>query len=233
MEKNNFNRNSKANSSGIYCPPSEFKTWEDAVHIEDSIQTNEFQIDLVHITEPKHIADLESVLTEDSINLSRLEYADIFHRCIPLAGVDYIARWKKKLDHFPDSLRIKLVQEHSSYFVSGNIPVHLARKDFNVLYSLISGLHKRIFLTLLALNRKYFSGYKHMTSTLEQLSIKPHGTHIYSNNFYLLPADELWRQTKELMIQTLDLIEKENMGIDTHMIRGRLNEVRKSFPNRP
>ena len=86
---------------------------------------------------------------------------DTLLNCIPLHDLNGdIERWKEKSSQFPSELSEKIIRENLSVFTNGNSSIHIERKDFTILYGLISGLRKRMFLVLLGLSKVYYPTYK-------------------------------------------------------------------------
>jgi hypothetical protein len=144
-----------------------------------------------------------------------------------------LGEWKRRAEEYPRALKKKVIEENIAFFSSGNANIHLHRGDLTILYGLISGLQKRIFNVLLALNEQYFPTYKRMHAALKRMAIKPKGIEEAIDMCYAKQPPAVWRITESLMRETLILVESHCAEVDTKKAHRQLRTKRKKQAEMP
>jgi hypothetical protein len=180
------------------------------------------------------LADLDAVLLRFDTNQNKLNFLDVVRNCIPLCDPDgVLEEWKRRAKGYPAELQKKIIEENIAFFSSGNANIHLHRGDLTILYGLISGLQKRIFNVLLALNKMYFPTYKRMHACLKEMPIKPNDIEDVIDTSYTMRPPDAWKATEKLMRETISLIEKYCPEIDLTRAHRGLNTQRKRQDKMP
>lgn len=198
---------------------------------DDEILINGLQVDLWHITVAEEEAVIEAVLKGYSTALSHLNALDTLRACIPLYGVSIVQPWKIRAQEFPDELARRLIQEYLPVLGIGQLYILAQRNNPTAFYAQLCQLHQAVFMVLLALNHSYFSTFKWMYQTLESMRVKPEaiGERLRStlNTSHELTVGE----TKQILEETLELIQVHHPEIDLALARRKLVYRRAEYSN--
>jgi len=200
---------------------------------EDSLLIKGFQVDIWHNEVQFEEKVLTNVLTNLSTNLGENNFLETVQNLIPLYDNGIIADWKVRSRDYPFELGKKFVKENISFFKDPYFEMHIARKSLPLLFSHISGLQKRVFLTLLGLNNVYFPGFKWMLKVCDQLAVKPpHLSERLSLAFQSAPF-EACQDILKLMAEVLDLVGSKFPDVDCDSSRKQLKTHRRKWDTGP
>ncbi|MBN2005880.1 MAG: nucleotidyltransferase domain-containing protein [Anaerolineae bacterium] len=205
---------------------AEFLYAYDGPSAEDQLLINGVQIDLWHVTVADEEAVIEAVLEGRNLDLGSLNALDTVRSCISLYGHDIVERWKDRAQAYPDELAERLVRDHIVSFRVADLFIQAARDNPTVFYGQLSQLHQELFLVLLALNRCYFPTFKWLYRALDAMPLKPEAIDLRLRRAFTLPYAEAIADTRQLLEETLALVELQFPHLDTTQIHRRLAYTR-------
>jgi hypothetical protein len=193
---------------------------------EDQLLINGFQVDMWHIAVDDEEAIIKAVLEGHNLDLGGLNAMDTIRSCIPLYGQETIKKWKEQVQAYPEGLVRKIIQDHISSFRVADLFILAARDNPTAFYRQLSYLHQEIFLVLLALNRRYFPTFKWLFRTLESMQVKPKNIDQRFRQAFKLPCSEAIADTRQLLEETLALVELQFPHLDTTLAHRQLGYTR-------
>jgi len=120
----------------------------------------------------------------------------------------------------------QIIREHMSSFRIAELFILAARENPTAFYGQLSFLHQEIFLVLLALNRSYFPTFKWLFRALEAMQVKPKNVDQRLRRAFTLPYAEAIADTRQVLEETLELVELQFPSLDTTLVRHRLGYTR-------
>jgi Domain of unknown function (DUF4037) len=198
----------------------------DGPSAEDQLLIRGVQVDLWHITIAHEEAVIQAVLEGHQADLSSLNAMDTARSCIPLYGHEIIEQWKKQAEAYPEELAQQIIRDHMSSFRIAELFILAARENPTAFYGQLSLLHQEIFLVLLALNRSYFPTYKWLFQALETMQVKPKNIEQRLRRAFATPYAEAIADTKQVLEETLELVERQFPRLDTTKARRQLGYTR-------
>ena len=198
----------------------------DGPSMEDQLLIHGVQVDLWHITVAHEEATIRAVLEGCQTDLGSLNAMDTARTCIPLYGHEIVEKWKKQAQAYPDALAEQIIREHLSSFKIADLSILAARDNPTAFYGRVSFLHEELFLVLLALNRRYFPTYKWLFRALEATPVKPKNMDLRLRRAFALPYAGAIANTKQLLEETVALVEQEFPDLDTTRVRLQLAYTR-------
>jgi hypothetical protein len=205
---------------------AEFLYGYDGPAREDQLLIHGVQVDLWHIPVLHQEEILRAVLHKHHFDLSTLNALDTIRSCIPLYGDEIVQDWKRQAQEYPDKLAEKIIQEHLASFSVGELFILAQRNNPTAFYAQLSFLQQEIFLVLLALNRMYFPTFKWLCRVLESMQVKPAAIDYRFRQAYKVPYTEAIADTKLLLEETVQLVERQFPQIDTALLYRRLEYMR-------
>lgn len=149
--------------------------------------------------------------------------------CIPVYGEELIQKWKRQIANYPDALATAMIAEHLNFFPIWAVEEHLAARDTTLFQHQIRLEAGQNLLGVLAgLNRLYYSTFqfKRMKQFIEQMDIAPENLYLRLESLYHQEPLTVASQLKELVAETVELVELHMPEIDT-------SKVRKSLKRQP
>lgn len=193
---------------------------------EDQLLIQNFQVDLWHLTLAKEEAVIQAVLQDFSTDLSDSNFMDTLRSCIPLHGEAILKDWKQRAQEYPADLAVRNITMNVSSFEMNRLAISALRDNPHMFYSDIVRLQQAVFMILLALNGEYFPTYKWIFRSLAVMPIKPQRVGQRFQQMFACLYDEAITDMRQIMRETLDLVEQYFPGIDTSAARRRLAYVR-------
>ncbi len=174
--------------------------------------------------------DMATVLQEiDIINSPQKALSGMLD-CIPLYGEELISQWKRKIANYPDALAIAMVKKHLDFFPIWALQEHLATRDTTLFQHQIRLTAGQNLLGVLAgLNRLYYSTFqfKRMRQFIEQMKIAPENLYMRLESLYHQEPLSAANQLKELVAETVELVELHLPEIETSKVRQQLNRQQR------
>jgi hypothetical protein len=146
--------------------------------------------------------------------------------CIPLHGEELISEWKSQIANYPSALAHKMVEKHLNFFPIWILQEHLAARDTTLFQHQIRLEAGQNLLGVLAgLNHLYYSTFqlKRMKQFTEQMNIAPDNLYMRLESIYHQEPLAAANQLKELIAETVDLVELHLPEIDTAKVKRSLN----------
>ncbi|MEA4908497.1 MAG: hypothetical protein VB089_12795 [Anaerolineaceae bacterium] len=194
---------------------------------EDNLLIDRFQLDLWHNTVKAEEKIIQNVVERFDTDLSSLNFLDTLQACIPLYGESLLQRWKNSASVYPPGLAVKLITQVLDSFDDLQLYLHALRENPTRFYQSLANVQEKIFLILLALNRRYYPTLKWMYPVLSSLAIKPGQVERRMRRaFQVLPVQAA-SETTPLLIETLDLVEYCFPQIECSALRRRLDAQRQ------
>jgi hypothetical protein len=198
----------------------------DGPSAEDQLLIDGLQVDLWHITVAHEEATIQAVLEGRQTDLGSLNAMDTARSCIPLYGHEIVDKWKKQAQAYPEALAQQVIRDHISSFRIAELFLLAARDNPSAFYEQLSFLHQELFLVLLALNRSYFPTYKWLYRALEAMRVEPRDIEQRLRRAFAVPYTEAIADTKQVLEETLTLVELQFPGLDTTQARRQLGYTR-------
>ncbi|WP_019507853.1 hypothetical protein [Pleurocapsa sp. PCC 7319] len=142
--------------------------------------------------------------------------------CIPLYGEMLIQEWKRQIANYPDALARAMVDKHLDFFPIWALQEHLATRDTTLFQHQIRlQVGQNILGVLAGLNRLYYSTFqfKRMKQFIEQMNIAPENLYMRLESLYHQEPLSVADQLKELVAETVELVELYMPDIDTSQVR--------------
>ena len=146
--------------------------------------------------------------------------------CIPVYGEELISQWKKQIADYPDELARAMVVQHLDFFPIWGRRKLLANRDTTLFQHQIRlEAGQNIIGVLSGLNRLYYSSFqfKRMKQFIEQMNIAPENLYVRLESIYHQEPLAVASQLKELVTETIELVELHMPEIDTSKVRQQLN----------
>ena len=198
--------------------------------MEDQLLINGFQVDLQHQVTAREEAVIEDVLQGLTTDLGDSNFLDTIRTCIPLYGQEIIQAWKQRALLYPEQLAIKIIREQISNLEWNHLPLSAHRENPSMFYADIVKIQQTLFLILLALNKEYFPTYKWMYRSFEDMKIKPDSIEGRFRRMFAQPYERAAAEARQVVSETLGLIERQFPSVDTATARRRLAYVRAAHP---
>ena len=203
----------------------------DGPSAEDQLLIHGVQVDLWHITVAHEEAIIQAVLEGRRTDPGSLNAMETARSCIPLYGHELIKKWKRQAQAYPDGLAQQVVREHIPSFKVADLFILAARDNPSAFCGQLSVLHQELFVVLLALNRRYFPTFKWLFRALETMPVKPENIDQRLRQAFTLPYAEAIADTRQLLEETLELVELQFPALDTTQVRRQLAYTRAEHSN--
>ena len=179
---------------------------------------NGVECQVVHATLANIEHDIEAVLSAAEVKTPLQKICSGLSDCLPLHGAPLIAKWKAQIADYPDVLAQAMVEQHLSFFPIWSSYEWLAPRDITpFLYQMLVESVFNILGTLAGLNRLYFSTFqlKRTGEFVAKMKIAPENLSVRLTHILRDPPEESVLLLKELVAETVALVEREMPDIDT------------------
>lgn len=152
--------------------------------------------------------------------------------CIPVYGEELISNWQRKIANYPDALAREMVEKHLDFFPIWAVREQLAARDTTLFqHQLRLTAGQNLLGVLAGLNRLYYSTFqfKRMKQFIEQMKIAPENLYMRLESLYHKEPLAAASQLRELIAETVELIELHLPEIDTSKVRQQLNRQQRSW----
>ncbi|MEM8808488.1 MAG: hypothetical protein AAGF01_20925 [Cyanobacteria bacterium P01_G01_bin.38] len=146
--------------------------------------------------------------------------------CIPVHGKALISKWKRQIANYPDRLAHAMVEKYLIFFPLWVLQEHLATRDTTLFQHQIRLEAGQNLLGVLAgLNRLYYSTFqfKRMKQFIAQMRIAPENLYVRLESLYHQEPLAAASQLKELVAETVELVELHMPDIDTSKVKQSLD----------
>ena len=145
--------------------------------------------------------------------------------CIPLYGEELISQWKNQIANYPPALAKAMVEKYLNFFPIWAVRERLATRDSTLFQHQIRlEAGQNILGVLAGLNRLYYSTFqfKRMKQFIE-MNIAPKNLYARLESIYHQKPLAVASQLKELVTETVELVELHMPEIDTSEVKQQLN----------
>lgn len=156
--------------------------------------------------------------------------------CIPLYGEDLISQWKKQVANYPDSLARAMVEKYLNFVPIWALQEELAVRDTTLFQHQIRLEAGQNILGILAgLNRLYYTTFqlKRMKKFIEKMNIAPQNLYERLEAIFHQAPLSTTSQLKELVSETVELVELNMPEIDTSKVKKSLVKKQHSWEPKP
>ena len=188
----------------------------------------EFQIG--NVTTEFWERDMATVLKELEVTSPAQKALSGMLECIPMYGDELILQWKKQIADYPDELARAMVAQHLDFFPIWGRRELLDNRDTTLFQHQVRLTAGQNILGILAgLNRLYYSTFqfKRMKQFIEQMNITPENLYTRLESLYHREPLAAASQLKELVAETIELVELHLPEIDTSNVRQQLKRQQR------
>ena len=196
---------------------------------QSSFQIQGLPVDLWHTTVAQEEAMIRPVLVDFSLDLVANNRLDILRWCIPLRGDELAQRWKAISAAYPEELTIRFLAEYLPHFHMRQLNLAAQRDNPTRFYNTLSTIQCSLFLVLLALNKAYFPTFKWIYQVLNRLPIVPEQVGARLEHMYHQPPIEAAASLREVLAETLALVEARYPQLDTAYPRYGLDQPAQRY----
>lgn len=188
-----------------------------------------------------HVATMERYLTlvVDRCQVAPSAQTRLYsvQHAVPLQATEQVELWRAKAATYPKGLTYEMLRENLRFEGFGYGEEMLAaRDDLLLLYSDFVQIERQILGALLGLNRIYLPTPEHMKwmdELIEAMSIKPADLSArLKRAFHIEPVAGV-RLLKEIIAETLTLVERHVPEFDTTPYRSNLGQQRQAWDAPP
>ncbi|BDA69360.1 hypothetical protein RIVM261_059850 [Rivularia sp. IAM M-261] len=147
--------------------------------------------------------------------------------CIPLYGEELINHWKQVAANYPDALAVAMVKKHLQFFgLWGLQENYFVIRDGTLWqHQVLVETVQNILGVLAGLNQLYYSTFqfKRMGKFIGKMYIVPNNLYLRLENIFKIEPYLAAIQLKELIQETVVLVELQMPQIDTSLVRRKLD----------
>lgn len=197
--------------------------WEDAYFMgrdETDHAKSGCLLEVSHCLVPSVIARIEQVIgrsqaDEDLLNLM----AGIVDGHI-LVGAELIGPWKDRIVSYPDALQRAVLERYGIIDHFWRWEMYLTRgSNLPELYGMFTSILHHVVHLVLAVNRRYFGGWKWLASMMEPCLLIPDRFMERANTLYRVSPQEGAALLAALVDDTFDLVERHVTEVDVRTMR--------------
>ncbi len=152
--------------------------------------------------------------------------------CIPLYGETLIQEWKKQIANYPDALAQAMVEKYLNFLPIWALREHLATRDTTLFqHQILLEAGQNLLGVLAGLNRLYYSTFqfKRMKQFIEKMNIAPENLYMRLESIYHQEPLSAASQLKEMVAETVELVELHMPAIDTSKVRESIDRQEYSW----
>ena len=145
--------------------------------------------------------------------------------CIPVYGEELISQWKKQVADYPDTLAQAMIEKYLNFVPIWALQEELAARDTTLFQHQIRlEIAQNILGVLAGLNRLYYTTFqfKRMRNFIKEMNITPQNLYERLESIYNQEPLSAANQLKELVAETVDLVELHMPDIDISKIKNSL-----------
>lgn len=158
------------------------------------------------------VADIEAIVSDvierfelnfnKQMYLSIIRHAEVFH------GAELMRTWRGKIARYPDELALAMVASHLQFQPFCLREILAARDDIPLLYENHCVTIRRIFATLLGLNRIYYPGFKWTRHFVAGMKLAPANFAARLETVFHAEAVPGARELRALVMETFTLVDE-------------------------
>jgi hypothetical protein len=139
---------------------------------------------------------------------------------VPLLNASKIDGWKQRLRQYPDALQLAVIQRYGiiDHFWRWEMLVARGNNRMEIANLFTHILHQVLHL-LLALNRRYYNGFKWLDSLVSHFAIAPENLAERIRRVYELPILDAALEVRSIVEDTFTLIEQHLPAVNIEQFR--------------
>ena len=166
------------------------------------------EVDMHHFLAEDVERTLADVVDTSDPNLAKQNVVGGLLDAVPLYGDAIVEAWQARASTYPDELRIAVLRAHAPIEGLWQLDAFAVRGNPIGGHALLTHLHEQILHTLLALNRRYYTGFRSLTAVATPLRIAPPDLVRRIQRAYPLVFGATNQAVANLVEETYDLIEE-------------------------
>lgn len=179
-----------------------------------------------HVTIARWEKDMNDILTGLNV-ISPLQKAmSGVLICIPLYGKQLIEKWQSKIADYPDVLAKEMVKKYLNFPALWAVGEMLAARNTTMFqHQIVLEAGQNLLGVLAGLNRLYYSNFqiKRMAQFIQQMNIAPSNLYDRLESIYHQEPISAANQLKELITETIALVEIHMPEINTSKVKRSLD----------
>ena len=170
-----------------------------------------------HLTVAEMEKGLLDVLDRYDTSLDNLALVAAVQNGIPLHGADLLHMWQAKIAAYPKELAIKIIQENLWFGPWFCAESYARRDDILVLNQHFLWIEQNMLQVLAALNRTYYPSPEHKWADelIAGMKLSPPDLANRLKQVFRVEPLEGWHRLKELIYETLDLVDLHLPEVNT------------------
>lgn len=152
---------------------------------------------------------------------------------IPLYNAPMVEGWQAKARHYPDRLRVAMVEANLGIDPWWWVAMIAGRGDLPLVYQAFANAAKQMLAMLMGLNRIYHPGFKWMARTIAEMAIAPPNLAARLNDVFHDAPQTGIEQMQQLALAVYNLIDQHMPEVDTSAARRRFLSLRQPFDQPP
>jgi hypothetical protein len=193
----------------------------------EAYKVNGVECQFGHVTINQWEQDMATVLEQLDVTSWVQKALSGILICIPLYGEELINNWKQKAANYPDALAFAMVKKHLQFFsLWGLQENYFVTRDGTLWqHQILVETAQNLLGVLAGLNRLYYSTFqfKRMGKFIDKMYIAPNNLYYRTENIFKVEPYLAATQLKELIQETVELVELHMPQIDTSQVRRKLD----------
>jgi hypothetical protein len=192
-------------------------------------------IEVAHETTSGVEQCLDDVVERYDTTLSKQELIAVIQYGVPLFGLPLIERWRARAATYPDELARQMVREHLRVGPWGRKELYAERGEDLIVYEDCCHVGMQMLLALMGLNRMYAPSddFKWMDRTAAAMQVAPPDCAARMRAALRSDPPTAVRRLRDLMEETIALVEAHMPEIDTKLYRSHLAAHRSPWDRPP
>jgi hypothetical protein len=175
-------------------------------------------LEVAHVSVDDAERTIEDVVRRHDPDPGKLLFASGFATGRPLRGNELLGRLRESALPYPDGLATAVTAAHAQIDFLWQLEAHLGRGNPLLAYAWVADAHRRLLHALLAANRVYFFGFKHLDAVEARLPLAPQRLAARIRETYAAPPEDLGRLVLGLAEETYDIVEQAVPGVDVNRL---------------
>lgn len=191
---------------------------------EDSLFGVGTKVDLCHHTLDTVNSWIAAVMNEYDVDVQKQILISNLQRGLVFLGEDEYSRIRRSIAVYPVELGRRCCQLELFGLARANGFAMASRREYTAFSRVLANEQDRLFRILLALNKTFNPGTKHLMWQLTQLKVVPNELHKRFAAIEQTSAVESWSIVQQCVYEVLDLVDREKWKLDTESVRIRLRD---------
>jgi predicted nucleotidyltransferase len=184
--------------------------WSDAWKIgrRDDVPFTGVEVDMHHVLAEDVDRTLADVVDASDPSLAKQNVVGGLLHAIPLHGGTAVADWQERAASYPDALRLAVLRAHAPIEGLWQLDAFAVRANPIRGYAVLTQVHEQLLHALLALNRRYYTGFRSLDAVAADLPIAPRDLVARIHAAYPLVFGSTKQAVAALVEETYDLVEE-------------------------